>query len=206
MTDEKSTLTRRRVLGGMATIGAAGALGAGTWAQMQDTETRQYTVQAGVLDLQISGPDNPVVIGPLSANDPFDEELTFEAYTNEGNVPGDWFGFQITNLTDGENGVTEPEDDLGDTGGAGELAENLTVDTDIYFRDNRSLEETNVYTGKLSSLAGSTNYVELPKPLGSDDILIINVRFKADQEDISEAMSDIVEFDYNFTLYDEDPR
>ncbi|EMA42207.1 hypothetical protein C448_11771 [Halococcus morrhuae DSM 1307] len=36
--NDKSPLTRRRVLGGMATIGAAGAVGAGTWAQFNDTE------------------------------------------------------------------------------------------------------------------------------------------------------------------------
>jgi predicted ribosomally synthesized peptide with SipW-like signal peptide len=53
MSDKKVELTRRKVLGGLATIGAAGAAtGAGTMAYFDDTETSSgNTVQAGTLDL-----------------------------------------------------------------------------------------------------------------------------------------------------------
>ncbi|WP_256686851.1 hypothetical protein [Halococcus qingdaonensis] len=49
--NDKSPLTRRRVLGGMATIGAAGALGAGSWAAFSDeSQTLDATLEAGELD------------------------------------------------------------------------------------------------------------------------------------------------------------
>lgn len=53
MSDKKFDLTRRRVLGGMATIGAASAAaGAGTMALFSDSEgSTGNTIQAGTLDL-----------------------------------------------------------------------------------------------------------------------------------------------------------
>ncbi len=69
MADDNSPLTRRRVLGGMATIGAAGAVGAGTWAQFSDTEdATRLTATAGTLDLKVDENDNPLIsvsVGPL---------------------------------------------------------------------------------------------------------------------------------------------
>ncbi|EMA50260.1 SipW-dependent-type signal peptide-containing protein [Halococcus thailandensis] len=52
--NDKSPLTRRRVLGGMATIGAAGALGAGSWAAFSDRAQTDGTFTAGELDGKIS--------------------------------------------------------------------------------------------------------------------------------------------------------
>ena len=42
---DDNRLTRRRVLGGIGTIGAAGALGAGTWAAYSDTETKRLATR-----------------------------------------------------------------------------------------------------------------------------------------------------------------
>lgn len=57
MTDGKIELNRRRVLGGIATVGiAAAAAGAGTFAAFSDTENSSgNTVQAGTLDLESAG-------------------------------------------------------------------------------------------------------------------------------------------------------
>ena len=56
MTDDndKPILTRRRVLGGMATIGAASAVGAGTTAVFNDEEsTGDLSFAAGEVDLAV---------------------------------------------------------------------------------------------------------------------------------------------------------
>lgn len=56
MTDQTIELTRRRILGGVATIGAASAaVGAGTFAAFSDTETSSdNTIQAGSLEIQLN--------------------------------------------------------------------------------------------------------------------------------------------------------
>lgn len=53
MTEEDSKFTRRRVLGGLITVGAASAAaGAGTFALFSDSETSDgNTVQAGTIEL-----------------------------------------------------------------------------------------------------------------------------------------------------------
>lgn len=59
MSDRKIEITRRRVLGGVVTIGAASAAaGAGTFAMFSDEETSDgNTIQAGTLDLEVTEGD-----------------------------------------------------------------------------------------------------------------------------------------------------
>ena len=62
MTGNGTTLTRRRVLGGLATVGAgSAAAGAGTMAYFSDSESSaDNQVTAGTLDLTVDGGDADV--------------------------------------------------------------------------------------------------------------------------------------------------
>jgi len=85
---DKIELNRRRVLGGLVTIGAAGAAaGAGTFAYFSDTETSENTINAGTLDLNSTvdagfnsdpyapGDDIPNVGGPVTIETTYDGTL-----------------------------------------------------------------------------------------------------------------------------------
>nr|WP_254282213.1 TasA family protein [Haloarcula salina] len=130
MSDKNIAVTRRRVLGGIVTVGAASAaVGAGTFAFFSDTETStDNTVQAGTVDLNQAS-----VTGSSSLGDNL--------------APGDSFTLQIETTYDGSiDGVDlnldarlqEPSTDP-DSGGednpsntdlsAAQFASALSVDT-----------------------------------------------------------------------------
>jgi len=147
---KKVRLTRRRVLGGLGTIGVAGATaGLGTSALFSDEESfEDNSITAGTLDMSVTA-------SVEAANDYWAEKVDLgeleatadgEAVTGlqvEDVKPGDWgiicFEFDIgenpgyvrtraENLMTAENGYTEPEptdseaeNDPDDPDGAGEL-------------------------------------------------------------------------------------
>lgn len=215
MTDDKPTLTRRRVLGSMATIGAAGAVGAGAWAQFSDEETGRVVAQAGTLDLRINGGDRraTVDVGQLSPEDNVDDPdsppHTFEAryeLTNVGNTTGNRVEVVIPSagVQSMERDNPEPETN---TGGQGELDDQLEVRA---FLDNDSNDGNG---NKGYFFGGSDSYVPFEDVLdntygvnenidgggGDSDDLVIQGRFP-DREDNNEAMGDRVRFDVEATL------
>ena len=98
MTDDndKPILTRRRVLGGMATIGAAGAAGAGSWAAFSDeSEPLDATLEAGKIE------------GSMEYTASYNGNEVDETLTNV-NVPSDVVGdgveFALTDVKPGDRG------------------------------------------------------------------------------------------------------
>lgn len=91
MSDRSITLTRRRVLGGVVTVGgASAAAGAGSMAFFTDTEeSTGNSIKAGTLDLKLGGEDRTVTF--LDATDirPGDDETATLALENHGSLDGE---------------------------------------------------------------------------------------------------------------------
>lgn len=126
--NDKSPLIRRRVLGGMATIGAAGAVGAGTWAEFSDSESTSVTATAGTLDLSVTDGSDPVkknyTFSDVKPGDSGSKSITLE---NTGNISGDLTA-NVSNITNNENGRNDPEVHSSDTSPKeGELGEKLDI-------------------------------------------------------------------------------
>lgn len=143
MTDEKPQLTRRRVLSGVATIGAANAVGLGTWARSQDTERERVVVQAGgplgngdgngngngnsnaegELNLVVGEQEGVIEVDAGTLN-PGDAYRDCKTLSNAGDVPGGTVSVGIpgdsVESTEGEN-----YDEETDTKGEGELDDYL---------------------------------------------------------------------------------
>lgn len=87
MTDEAITLSRRRVLGGLATIGgASAAAGAGTVAYFSDSESSSgNTVQAGTLELGFDGTNSFSFSAALAPTQSTIDRVTL---VNDGSISG----------------------------------------------------------------------------------------------------------------------
>lgn len=132
-------------------IGVVAAMaGAGTFAYFTDTETSTGNVfTAGTLDLVVNG-ENPV-------SSHFELENVQPSYngackvnlSNIGTCDG-YLSMWIENLTDDDNGLTEPEKSVDSTGGAGEgeLSPNLC----IQIWDDTPAE---LYNGTLANFAAT---------------------------------------------------
>ncbi|WP_277555483.1 TasA family protein [Halobaculum limi] len=140
MRDDTSSsfeLSRRGVLGGLVTMGAASAAaGAGTVALFSDEETSaNNTVQAGTLDLTVNGSGSNAVID-VSNVVPEGSGSDSTTLRNAGTLPG-YLTFGIKGFRTPENGVNDPESDADDEGDSfgqnsggshtGELAQNLEL-------------------------------------------------------------------------------
>jgi predicted ribosomally synthesized peptide with SipW-like signal peptide len=207
--NDKSPLTRRRVLGGMATVGVAGAVGAGTWARFRDEETKEVTMSAGTLDLQVSD-DNST---PLSVN--IDDLANGEAVqdcetlSNAGTVAGRQLSFGLDITGQSENGRNEAEKDVDGSGGdPGELLQYLYIKGQVKCNgteyDCFSTQASTSYTS-LKQVANRSDpfVVDLNDELidGANCEFCFTVWFKSDADGYSsDAMGDSVEFDINITL------
>jgi predicted ribosomally synthesized peptide with SipW-like signal peptide len=167
-----------KVLASLLMIGMVAAMaGAGTFAYFEDVETvAGNTITAGSLDLVING-DNPIE-SHFEVDGIQPSEKAVKRCINLTNI-GDCDGYLsiwIVNLTDYDNGCTEPEGDVdttcGDPGlGEGELSENLMikiwegccgtatvhyVGTLANFTAHHYSQDTQLYLGDLDS--GETRY------------------------------------------------
>jgi spore coat-associated protein N len=190
--NDKPTLTRRRVLGGMATIGAAGAVGAGTWAQYSSEETIPVEAEAGTMDLEVkSSVSIPTTVGPLAPGETFSKEFNFR---NTGNVDANALGLTLSQVSSGEGDNT---DDETDTGGNGELDEQLEVRANKkgqhYFGSSSSYEDYNSVKGTEHSVTGAFS-------AGDSIPTTIEGRFK-DISNNNAAQGDTLTFDTVFVLY-----
>jgi len=100
-----------KVLASMLVIGIlALAVGWGTYSYFSDTETSSgNTFTAGTLDLKVNGKDDPDVfrieVGPIYCGWSKEYRWTLK---NDGNLDGILW-FEIVNVVNADNGVTEPE-------------------------------------------------------------------------------------------------
>lgn len=194
MTDDKPTLTRRRVLGSIATIGTAGALGATTWAEMTDTENATVDAKAGSIDLKANGNDETVTIdfGDDLSNG-FSDTQSFDL-TNNGSLPGEALNFAVSNFNSGEGANPEPETD---TTGEGELDD--VADLDITL--NGDSASYSIHQGAASGVSSLDTSVNLDPSL-TNQTFTLDLAMSIPEENINQAMGDVFSFDLAVTLYD----
>jgi predicted ribosomally synthesized peptide with SipW-like signal peptide len=101
--DSGFDLTRRKVLGGLATVGAASAAaGAGTFALFSDTESStDNVIQAGTLDLKAEDGDSAVTTFDLSTKAPGDSGTARTNVSNAGSLDG-YLAFTVGDATNTE--------------------------------------------------------------------------------------------------------
>lgn len=113
-------LTRRRLLGGLTTIGVAGAAsGAGTWAYFRDTEeSTGNTIDAGTLDLTLSDRNEGFGDGVSEtwtisdARPGGEEEVTGLTLANEGSLSADHLEIEFSldeRESDGSGGTNDAD-------------------------------------------------------------------------------------------------
>jgi len=188
MTDKETySLSRRKTLAGLATIGAAGAgAGLGTTALFSDTEsftnnsiqagTTNLTATLGLVDIQSSNPD---AVGVSLSNNPKTADGDAAVGLSVADMkPGDCIVLRATaevegnpmyvalngqNLEESGGANPEPEQDAGgDTDNDADLAENLEV-TFGYDSDRTSLHD--------NTLEGSITLDEGTSTLAGDEFL-----------------------------------
>jgi len=190
----------RSVLASVLVIGvAATMLGAGTMAYFNDTETSEgNTFTAGTLDLTVND------------QNPYTEHITFDNIApgfygsrvykikNIGTIDGK-LSIEISAITNNDNGLTDPESDVDNTGGAGEgeLGHYLNI----------KLERRNPNKGifpwdRLNDHGGTTRTTAGGEPmiLHPGDEWNIRLELRLNQNVGNIIQSDSVEFDVVFCL------
>ena len=192
MSDKNVELTRRKVLGGLTFIGAAGAIGgAGTWAAFSDTEesTKNY-VQAGTLDLTIDGANDPVVTlevdkaAPGASGGPESSTLT-----NAGSLDGN-LAVEVLDVRSSEGDNSSEAEGNTATGDGGELDQFLTVN--IGFGGGAA-----VISNTANNLTGATG---TGPSLASGGSSSLDMSYAVDSAATNDAQGDRVEIDVQVSL------
>jgi len=205
---EKPELTRRRILGGMATIGAASAVaGAGTMAAFSDTEeSNNNLVSAGTLDLEPAGSsDGGAFNMSVSGLAPDDngQEVGYLNLENAGSIDGT-LDYEITDWTDNENGLLDPEQDAGDTTGGnpgagnGELSNALEFQAFLDRTPGNGRDEDVALTSDWVPL--TSGRVETDVPVSAGETVRIWVDARIPSGTGNAVQSDSVEIDAAFYL------
>lgn len=203
MTEKEIRLTRRRILGGLLTVGgASAAAGAGTMAVFSDTESSSgNTVQSGTLDLKLDGGDATVQFLTETDIAPGDSGQATLIVKNTGSLSG-YLDIEVASLTNYENGLVGNEGSKDSTGGDpgegnGELQDNLEVKA--YFQDGPSLWSTGFEV--ISDVLSTGTVYDLDYELaanGGSDTFVLEWDLPGDTG--REAQSDSVELALTFKL------
>lgn len=192
MSDRKIELNRRRVLGGIATVGiAAAAAGAGTFAAFSDTESSTNNqVSAGTLNLTVDGGNTAVEAVSINDAVPGDSGSGTLTLENTGNVDGT-LDVSISNIASQENGTNEPESEAGDAGSSDgvELENELTVTI--------SLAGTQLVSDTVNNLSTGTVGTQALNAGSSADL---DLSYSVDSDAGNLIQSDSVTVDLSFTL------
>ncbi|WP_226010657.1 TasA family protein [Halomicrobium salinisoli] len=209
MSEKRIELTRRRVLGGIATIGAASAAaGAGTFAYFSDEETSSTTVSAGTLDLQ-TGSTNTLSFGKSDIV-PGQNGSGSVDLQKSGSVAGD-LSISVASVSSSEGTDSDAETNTSTSDG-GELDDQLELalwigtggssDTsfesgDIALRSDGNLSDTKTF-GTASNYDGASwgNVVtDFSGPV------TFNLEWKfPDGDTNNEAQGDDITVSFDFTL------
>jgi predicted ribosomally synthesized peptide with SipW-like signal peptide len=202
-------LTRRRALGGLATIGAASAVaGAGTMAAFSDTEESENNgVSAGTLNLEPTGSSDGSSFN-ISASDLAPGEQTEVGYLdlqNVGSIDGE-LDYAITDVTDIENGRNDAEIEAGDnSGGSGELSNFLEFRAFVDRSPNAGGRDEDVaLTSGWVGLSGGVVDTNVPVAAGEEVRIYIDVRF-IDHPNDDRAQGDEALIDADFILKQPQP-
>lgn len=199
MADDNPTLTRRRVLGSVATIGVAGALGATTWAEMSDTENATVSAEAGTLDLEVGGTNALVQVDfgdNLTNGDAPSRTIDL---TNVGSLPGEALCFSTSNFssTEGTNPDAETNTDTSDGGELDDVA-------DLIITLSGDGETTySIHDGAASGVESLNTCENLDTAL-EDQTYTLDITLDVPDEPVNEAMGDKFSFDLAATLHDTD--
>jgi len=207
MPDRTLQLTRRRVLGGLLTIGAgSAAAGAGTMAYFSDTESStSNSVESGTLDLTIDGGNSTVTFFTETSIAPGDSGQATLPVGNAGSLTG-YVDVSVADLRNYENAIVGNESSADSTGGDpgqgnGELQDNLEVNA--YFLNGGGGNEVylgaNQYETIGTAFATGTDYdVSHQISGGGSDTFVIDWQLPSGTG--REAQSDSVELDLTFEL------
>ncbi|WP_135806122.1 TasA family protein [Halorussus marinus] len=216
-TDGTAGRTRRRVLGGLATIGAASAAaGAGTMALFQDTETSgDNTLAAGTLDLEVGNAGEFQLIHVEEAAPGMSDDQETAIIKNEGTVDGS-LDFEIVSIRDEENGVNDPEaaspeedDPEGESSGgpqSGELAENLWIRSRIVEANPDPAYLIGDKNGLVKASTLTTGERDLNVQIDAGDYATIESEYRIPEDAGNEIQSDRVVIDAKFHLNQEDSQ
>ncbi|RJT07085.1 hypothetical protein [Halococcus sp. IIIV-5B] len=201
MTDDKQLLTRRRMLGSVATVGVAGAIGANTWAQFRDDERGNLNATAGSIDLQVNGSDETAQFDFPSIRN---QGTQTAELTNEGDLTSDSLGVFITegSFTNAENDLIEPEAEAGDdTPDQGELEDAAELTIEIGNGPTATLGPLPINE---MGLLGEDNIEYLNQidiaPFGGATVPLTLTMSLPDEEDNSDVMTDSIGFELTLRL------
>jgi|GEM_PF-2188060 len=203
--DRDITLTRRQLLGGALTLGAASAAsGAGTFAFFSDTETATGSITAGSLDLSIENTDGDVTNGDGSLSflnapsiEPGSTGSGAVTLKNVGSLDG-YLTLRTVQLTNAENGYSEdePEDDNGE----GELADLLSVDVSM---SGSNGDKTFCSGVSLASFFVPDDTYSLDYELAAGDSATFTVDWELPSEVGNEVQGDSIGLELVFGLHQE---
>jgi len=127
MSDEKINLSRRKVLGGLVTLGAAGAAsGAGTFALFSDQEqSTGNTIQSGTLDLANPTTTMDASITALAPGKSTSGSITL---TNDGSLAADHLEIGVASIRNNDGDTNKPDDSGSADKSANDVADHLYVD------------------------------------------------------------------------------
>ena len=201
MAQDGIELTRRRLLGGVATVGAVGAgAGAGTTALFSDTETSSSTLHSGTLDLTLDGQNSPVTLLSTSDIVPGDSGTESVTLANAGTVTG-YVDVAVASATDYENGCPNGEQSVDSSCGTpgrneGELDEHLELKATLGTQD--------LWNGDwLTPVEIYQNYgwgYDLDHPLTGGEAADFTLQWRLPSGTGRVVQSDSIEFTLTFSL------
>jgi predicted ribosomally synthesized peptide with SipW-like signal peptide len=194
----------RKILVGILAIGlVALAVGWGTYSQFSDTETSVTTFSAGSLDLTINDKNGETVTFSWNNLRPGDQPHYSLTLKNIGTIPG---YLDISNIVvvSGENGLTEPEIEAGDTSAnEGELDDVLNIRLFLDYDHNGWISDGDkmIYNGLVKDLPSSfMNINELVPANGGVDFVVELYDWWTHGGLDNQAQTDTLEITFTFLL------
>jgi len=203
MSERTFELTRRRMLGGIAALGAAGAIGAGgTYALFVDTEqSTDNTLSMGTLDLHTAGNESATTTLNVSDLGTGSNGSAASTVNNAGSLDG-YLNFDVDAIQDLENGVVNDveSDAPNENGGApGELSQYVTLRLGYDDNDDGTLDADEVVVdGALDGMEHVQFNPNVPISGGTSKDFV--VEWEIDSDAGNEVQSDSVEIDFTFEL------
>lgn len=182
-------VNRRRVLGGIVTLGAAAAAaGAGTAALLSDTESStDNTVAAGTLDLAVDGQHQAVTTVDVAGVAPGDSGSGSTTLENVGDVNG-YLDVAFGTAANGEGQNPDAETDTADPGDLGSVLE-VTV----------SVGGTEVRSGTFDQVFDGTE-ADLNEPLAAGATTDLTLAWSLPSTVGNDVQGDVVSGDLTFEL------
>jgi predicted ribosomally synthesized peptide with SipW-like signal peptide len=195
---------KMKILAGILAIGlVALAVGWGTYSQFSDTETSVTTFSAGSLDLTINDKNGETVTFSWNNLRPGNQPHYSLTLKNIGTIPG---YLDISNIVvvSGENGLTEPEIEAGDTSAnEGELDDVLNIRLFLDYDHNGWISDGDkmIYNGLVKDLPSSfMNINELVPANGGVDFVVELYDWWTHGGLDNQAQTDTLEITFTFLL------